>query len=243
MSEEQIILFTGGSGLLGDRMRKVAPHWEYPASSSFDVTDYSSMEDYITQSNQRFSTIVHAAAFTSPPRIDKDPVKALETNIIGTANVAKLCICNNYKLIYISTDYVFDGARGNYKENDPLLPVNNYAWSKLAGEAAARLCDNSLVIRTSFGPQPFPYDRAFADQWTSRVSVDSFAASLRRLAETAVTGVLHVGQPRLTVHAYASGLKPARKIGKMSVQDVDFEIPKDTSLDCGKFEQLFSQKK
>ena len=60
----------------------------------------------------------------------------------------------NIKLIYFSTNYVYPGKRGNYKEEDPLLPVNNYAWSKLGGEAAVQMYSNSLILRVSMTEKP-----------------------------------------------------------------------------------------
>ncbi len=55
------------------------------------------------------------------------------------------------------------GDQGNYKETDPVYPVNKYAWSKLGGECAVRMYDKSLIIRTTFGPNVFPYQKAFVD--------------------------------------------------------------------------------
>ena len=70
--------------------------------------------------------------------ITKDIKKSIDLNIIGTANITKACEERNIKLIYFSTNYVYPGKKGNYKEGDNLLPVNNYAWSKLGGEAAVQ---------------------------------------------------------------------------------------------------------
>jgi hypothetical protein len=64
-------------------------------------------------------------------------------------------------LVYISTDYVFAGEKGMYKEQDELLPQNKYAWSKLGGECAVQMLDNYVIIRLSFGPDIFPYKAAF----------------------------------------------------------------------------------
>ncbi|MGZ7135615.1 MAG: sugar nucleotide-binding protein [Methanobacterium sp.] len=69
--------------------------------------------------------VVHAAAFTSPPKVDEVPMQALDVNIIGTANVVKLCSEYNMKIIYICTDYVFKGDKGNYREDDSVYPVIN----------------------------------------------------------------------------------------------------------------------
>ena len=113
------------------------------------------MERYIRA--HRPSVIVHAAAFVSPPLIDKTPQKAIEVNIIGTAVIAELCSRYKIKLVYISTDYVFRGDKGNYKEDDLVFPMNKYAWSKLAGECAVHV-DDYLIIRTSFGEKVFPYE-------------------------------------------------------------------------------------
>ena len=81
---------------------------------------------------------------------DKKISKSIDLNIIGTANVVKICEKYKIKLIYFSTNYIYPGKKGNYKENDPILPINSYAWSKLGGECAVRLYKNSLILRTNF---------------------------------------------------------------------------------------------
>lgn len=70
---------------------------------------------------------------------------------------------------------------GNYKETDPVYPVNKYAWSRLGGECAARLYDKALIVRTTFGPNVFPYEKAFVGQWTSRESVSVVAMMISKL--------------------------------------------------------------
>jgi dTDP-4-dehydrorhamnose reductase len=237
---QQTTIFTGGSGLLGSEFRKIAPEFRFPDAETFDVTNYSQMERYAMDCACR--CIIHAAAFTSPPLIDKDPLKALEVNIIGTAHIVRLCMKLNVRLIYVCTDYVFSGDRGLYAETDPVSPVNKYAWSKLGGECAARLFDRALVIRTSFGPDRFPYDRAFADQWTSREPVSVIARKLKALADSELTGVIHVGGPRRTVLEYARSLDGTRQVGSLSIKDVSFSVPVDTSLDCGRYDRIFSSR-
>lgn len=233
MVEAKEILFTGGSGLLGNEVRKLLPEARFPSSAEFDVTNYTQMEAYLRGGPS--TMLVHAAAFTSPPRVDKEPARAIDVNILGTANVVKLCMAYGLKLIYISTDYVFQGDRGNYREDDPVHPVNKYAWSKLGGECAVRMYDNSLIVRTTFGPNVFPYEKAFVDQWTSRESVRAIAAKLVRLLAYDVTGVIHLGGPRRTVYEYACSLAPHRSIQELSIHDVDFRVPVDTSLNCERY--------
>ncbi|MCK4787028.1 MAG: NAD(P)-dependent oxidoreductase, partial [Desulfobacteraceae bacterium] len=214
------IIFTGGSGLLGSEFRKILPDIKYPSSKEFDVTKFDQMNEYARSSGCEL--VIHAAAFTSPPLIEKNPLKAIEVNIIGTSNVVRLCIEFDARLIYISTDYVFKGDKGNYKETAPVLPVNKYAWSKLGGECAVRMYDKSLIVRTSFGPNVFPYDKAFVDQWTSRESVLVIAEKISKLIEKDITGVIHVGSKRKTVFEYAKSLDKTRDIGKLSINDVPF---------------------
>lgn len=234
--EQKEILITGGSGLLGSELRKLLPHALFPSSQEFNVTNPSQMEAYTAKNP--FDLLLHAAAFTSPPAADKNPIRAMQVNIVGTANVVDLCARHSARLVYISTDYVFAGDRGNYREEDPVYPVNKYAWSKLGGECAVRMYDQALIVRTSFGPVPFPYDKAFTDQWTSREPAPVFARKLVSLLDSDLTGILHVGGERRTVFEYAKSINSSRVIGELSIKQVSFRAPPDTSLSTEKYCQL-----
>lgn len=230
------VLLTGGSGLLGSKLQTLLPGVDAPPAGDFDVRDLPGMEAYLAA--HPADTVLHAAAITSPPLVEEDPAPALDTNVIGTANVVKLCAKHGLRLIYISTDYVFSGENGPYSEDDPVHPVNKYAWSKLAGECAVRLYDNSLVVRTTFGPDEFPYPKAFADQWTSRESVSVIAKKLVPLVLSDATGVVHVGGPRRTVLEYARSLSPGKEIGEIRRDEVNFPVPRDVSLNLDRYERL-----
>ena len=236
MIEQDKILFTGGNGLLGSEFKMQLPNAIYVDLPEFDITDYNQMDVFFK--NHDFSLIIHAAAFTSPPKIDADPLKAIEVNIIGTSNIVMLCMKYNIKLIYLSTDYVFKGDKGNYNEEDPVYPVNKYAISKLGGECAVRQYDNSLIIRTSFGPNVFPFPKAFVDQWTTRVSVAEITKTIIGIIDSPVTGILHIGGKRQTVFQYAKSLDESKDIKELSLNEVNFVAPVDTSLDCSKYNKL-----
>lgn len=238
MAKKHKTIFTGGSGLLGSAFKKILPDVHYPSHEEFDITDYGQMHEFFE--THPCDVVIHAAAFTSPPLIDKDPLKAIAANIVGTSNVVRLCMEFDARLIYISTDYVFKGDRGNYEETDPVYPVNKYAWSKLGGECAVRMYDRSLIIRTTFGPDVFPYEKAFVDQWTSRESVSVIAEKISKLIDREITGVLHVGGRRKTVFEFAKGLDQSRDIGELSVRDVAFAAPADTSLNCDRYDELMN---
>ena len=108
--------------------------------------------------------LVHLAGLSRPMNVhNKEIEKSIDLNIIGTANITKVCSLLNIKLIYFSTNYVYPGVKGNYSEKDPLLPVNNYAWSKLGGESAVHLYKNSLILRVSMTEKPFVHKKAFVN--------------------------------------------------------------------------------
>ncbi len=236
MMQQREILFTGGSGLLGSELKKLFPEALFPTSSEFNITNYEQLEEYIKDKN--IVVLFHAAAFTSPPKCEEEPEKAIDANIIGTSNIVKLCAKNNIKLIYVSTDYVFKGDKGNYKEEDAVYPVNKYAWSKLGGECAVRMYDNSIIIRTTFGPNEFPYPKAFTDQWTSRETAKTIAKKMSKLINTDFKGVIHVAGERKTVYEYAKKTSPEKEIGELSIKDVNFKIPADTSLNIELYKEV-----
>ena len=84
---------------------------------------------------------------------DKDINKSIDLNIIGTSNLVK--ICNKKLNNFFSTGYLYPGTKGNYTEKDPLLPWNNYGWSKLGAESAVQMYKNSLIIRACMTEKPF----------------------------------------------------------------------------------------
>jgi dTDP-4-dehydrorhamnose reductase len=86
---------------------------------------------------------------------EKNINKSISKNIIGTCNVVKICSQEKIKLIYFSTNYVYAGTKGNYLENDPVLPINNYALSKFGGECAVQMYNNSLILRICMCEKPF----------------------------------------------------------------------------------------
>lgn len=230
------VLLTGGSGLLGKEILKNLPEILAPTRSEFDVTNFDQIDGFLRDAD--IDTIIHAAAFTSPPLIDKDPINALRINIVGTSYIAEICALRNIRLVYISTDYVFKGDKGNYGEMDEVLPQNLYAWSKLGGECAVKMHEDSLIIRTSFCEPVFPYDKAFVDQYTSRDSVEIIAPLILKITFIKdLKGVIHLGTERKTVKELAVKLGKA-DVGDLKISEVSFKVPKDTSFNCGKIDQL-----
>jgi len=230
-----MIIVTGGTGKLGTELKKLLPDALFPTSDEFNITYPKEMHAYMIDKGKDCNVLIHAAALTSPPVVDKVPLEAMSTNITGVTYLVSLCSLYNIKLVYISTDYVYDGRKGNYNETDPVRPINKYAWSKLGGECAVMMYDNSLIIRTSFTPVEFPYDAAFVDQYSSREPVDTIAKKILHVMNKA-TGIINIGGERMSVYEYAKTLKPT--VAKINRNDVIFDVPYDTSMDCNKFNKL-----
>ena len=127
-------------------------------------------------------------------------------NIIGTANVTKICKELNIKLIYFSTNYVYQGKTGNYKETDPLLPVNNYAWSKLGGETSVQLYKNSLILRVCMTEKPFVHDKAFANVKTSFIFHEDVVKILFKLLNK--KGIINLGGKSDYIYNFAKKFNP-----------------------------------
>jgi dTDP-4-dehydrorhamnose reductase len=225
---------TGGSGLLGTEIQKLRTGMLVPGREELDIRSASAVAEYLSDTAP--DTILHAAAVTNNRDIEANPAAALDVNIIGTANIARACLGRTVRLVYVSTDYVYKGDRGNYTEADELLPSNLYAWTKLAGEAAVAAVPNHLIIRTSFGAARFDYPQAFTDKWSSKDYVDRIAPKILEATLGTASGVLNIGGPRRTIYDYAIERNP--DVEKASLRDSSYDSPVDTSLNLDKWESL-----
>jgi dTDP-4-dehydrorhamnose reductase len=225
------ILLTGGSGLLGTELRKLDATIKAPTHVDLDICDATAVAKYVAENSP--DVILHAAAITNNREIEAGPAAALEVNIKGTVNLVQACLGTRIRLVFLSTDYVYKGEKGNYAESDELLPTNLYAWTKLAGEAAVRAVPNHLIIRTSFGSSTFDYPAAFADKWSSKEYVDVVAPKILRAAMGPITGVLNIGGPRRTIYEYAKERNPDVK--EIERQQSAHDSPADTSLNLEKW--------
>ena len=224
------ILITGAAGKLGTAVLSLIPDAIAATRVDFDLSNSTAMNIFLDK-HSNITTILHCAAMISPPKINEDIAQAIQSNIIGTSLLAVACYKRNIRLVYISTDYVFTGEKGMYKEEDELLPQNKYAWSKLGGECAVRMLDNFVIVRLSFGPDIFPYKAAFIDQFTSRESASVIAKKIKNILVSDFKGVIHIGGTRKSVYEYALSLG-AENIDKISIKDMSVKMPSDTSLDC-----------
>lgn len=224
------IFLTGGSGTLGSELIKISKAYDVefivPASKYCDIRNPFEVRHHIL--NSKCDTIVHSAAITDVKATENDPALAWDVNVLGTINVLKSCKDLGKKLVFISTDYVFDGEKGNYTIDDPINPLSKYAKTKAAAELLVRTYENSLVIRTSFFGYEFPYEAAFVDQWSSKDYVDIIAPKVLEEILSDKKGIAHVGSARRTIYDIASDRKD--NVKKIYRKEVGIFIPKDTSL-------------
>jgi dTDP-4-dehydrorhamnose reductase len=232
-----MLLFTGGTGLLCTTLKKYFPTDYFPTRQQLDVTDADEVNNIKVKD---LDAIVHCAAITNTvgcENIDYITSSAISTNIIGTALLAEFCLKYNIKLIYISTDYVFNGKSGNYNEESEVQPINKYGWSKLGGECAVQMLKKFIIIRGSFCNDVFKYPKAFSDQMTSRVTCSDFCELVTPIIKSDYNGIIHVGGEPQTVYQLANKLSK-NTIGKCSRKDISYSIPENTTLNNSKYKQL-----
>ena len=158
------LLITGGHGAFAKKLQQYNTNNKLICLSKqeMDVTNI----DEVYKAIKTFTPdiLIHVGALTRPMSIhERNPDKSIKNNIIGTSNVVLACIKHNIKIIYISTDFVYPGTEGNYSEKSSIYPVNKYAWSKLGGECAVKLYDNSLILRVAMAQVPYPHPKALVD--------------------------------------------------------------------------------
>ena len=186
------IVVTGGSGRFGSILQKKYKSNKllYPSKEQLDILSTESVEKYLKKTNPKI--LIHLAGLSRPMKIhDNDISKSIDLNIIGTANIVKVCSKLRIKLIYFSTNYVYQGKKGNYKETDPVLPMNNYAWSKLGGESSVQMYKNSLILRVCMTEEPFIHKKAFSNVKTNFIFHKEVANILFKVLN--LKGVLNIG--------------------------------------------------
>ena len=204
------IVITGGEGRFAKTLKKNNNFLNifFPNKKELNILSIKSIEKYLKKIKPKY--VLHAAGLSRPMNIhDKKISKSIDLNIIGTANVVKICEKYKIKLIYFSTNYIYPGKKGNYKENDPILPINSYAWSKLGGECAVRLYKNSLILRLCMCEKPFVHNFAFSDIKTNFMFHEDVIGIIPKILNK--KGVINVGGKIQTIYNFAKKNNPKVK--------------------------------
>ena len=233
------IIVTGGTGRFGKILKKIIKNkYLFPNKNELNILSLSNIETYFKKKKPK--VLIHLAGLSRPMDEHESNIsKSIKLNIIGTCNIVMACKKFNVKLIYFSTSYVYPGTNGNYLETDPLLPVNNYAWSKLGGETAVQMYQNSLIIRACMTERPFIHKKALSDVRLNFIFQDEIAEILPKLIK--LKGIINVGGPVRTVYDFAKKYNPSvKKISLKNIKNVIYK--KNMSMNISKFKKIYKKK-
>ena len=233
------IIFTGGSGRFVKVFKNFKCNYKiyYPTKKNLNINNFNSIKKYINKTKPHY--LIHCAALSRPMSIhEKNISKSIDTNIIGTSNIVKACSLFKVKLIYFSTNYVYPGTKGNYKETDPVMPINKYAISKLGGECAVQMYENSLILRICMTEKPFVHEKAFSDVEMNFMFHDELAKNLLKLIDK--KGIINVGGKKQTVIKFAK--KYNKTIKPISAKKViNKNYPLKQSMNVSKFLKIIKK--
>ncbi len=232
------IIVTGGTGRFAQELKKIKSKYKvfFPKKNNLNILKIRTIEKFIKRIKPKY--FIHLAGLSRPMSIhDKNINKSIDLNIIGTANIVKVCSKFNIKLIYFSTSYVYPGIKGNYNEKDPILPINNYAWSKLGGESSVQLYKNSLILRACMTEKPFLHKKAFKDFITNFVFHEVLAKNIFKLINK--KGIINIGGKSQSVYDFARKYNP--RIKKISAKKVfGSKFPLKQSVNISKYKKIIS---
>ena len=234
------IVITGGTGRFGLELKKVKSRYKlfFPKKNELNILKTKSIKNYLKLKKPKY--LIHLAGLSRPMKMHETFLtKSIDLNIIGTANITKVCSDLNIKLIYFSTSYLYPGVKGNYKESDPLFPTNNYAWSKLGGESAVHMYRNSLILRVCMTEKPFVHDKAFVDLTANFIFHEDIAKYLLKLINK--KGVINVGGKIQSVYSFVKKYNP--KIKKNYAKKLlGHTYPLNPSMNINKLKKIIKSK-
>lgn len=273
------ILITGGSGLLGWNLAKAAAslheviitYFHHPIElkgvSSFflDIAKRSSVLDFIKL--HRPEVVIHTAAISNADLCEENREIAEKTNLEGTRYIAEAVEEIKAKLVFCSTDLVFDGKKGFYKETDQVNPLNYYAETKVKGEESVKeTCSHYLITRLSIiygwsnhmnrGFTDILLESLeskkevvlFEDQFRSPIHTLNLSEALLEIVGRDIKGFLHLGG-RERISRYEFGRRFAGRFnldegliikGSYEGYGLSAKRPKDCSLDISRAKKILN---
>jgi len=231
------LLITGSSGLLGSKLVKASKDHEVILTHSTRPLLPNSVKMNITDENEvlriigkfKPDVVIHTAAETDVDKCEVDKEHAWKVNVEGTKNIAKACAEMGIKPVYVSTDYVFNGEKGLYDEEDEPKPINYYGLTKLEGEKHIAKIKDHLIVRTSVLYGWHRLKKNFVtwvleslkqkkqitvvdDHYNSPTLADNLAELLLEAVENGLIGLYHIaGRERICRFEFA--LEIARTFG------------------------------
>jgi len=272
------VLVTGSAGLVGRQVVKDLSNShqvfscyneskpEYGDSVKMDLKNREMISSILTE--KKPDIVIHLGAMTGVDLCEKEKTSASEINTKATEIIAKECSKLNSFLVYVSTDYVFDGNLGMYKEDDVTNPLGFYGKSKLEGEKVVQnFSTNWCIARTStpFGlhstKKSFPMwvienlqkqkqIDVLTDQFTSPTYVPNLSRMLIEISERRITGIIHVaGASKTSRYQMASMVSDKLNLDGTLLKQISMnkmkwvaQRPKDSSLDVSRASSILNEK-
>ena len=231
---KKLILVTGGDGRFAKVLKKENKilNLYFASKKECNILDFNSINRLIKKIKPKI--VIHCAGLSRPMDIhEKNISKSIDLNIIGTANITKVCEKNQIKLIYFSTGYVYEGKKGNYSETDPVKPFNNYGLSKLGGECSVLMYRNSLILRITMTEKPFAYKQAFSNLKSNFMFHEDLIKILPKVLNK--KGILNVGGKSQSVYSFAK--KYNKKIIKIKTNNKN-ALPLNQTMNLNKLKKI-----
>lgn len=221
------ILITGGNGRFAKvlKLKNKKLNLKFLSKKNLNILNLKSIEKCIIKNKP--DIIIHTAGLSRPMDQHEDNIsKSIDLNIIGTANLVKICQKYKIKIIYFSTNYVYECIKGNYKETDGIKPINNYGLSKMGGEASVLMYKNSLVLRIQMTEKPFPYKKAYTNLYSNYIFHEDIVSMLPKLINN--LGIINVGGKSQSVYSFSK--KYNKNIIKAKKKDIGYPLKQTMCL-------------
>jgi dTDP-4-dehydrorhamnose reductase len=272
------LFVSGASGLLGNKIVEFAKY-EYeviplhgtkplhPNSLQIDIASQKCILNLFNEFKPKI--VIHTASETNVDKCETEKKLAWEVNVDGTRNIAEACQKSGAKLLYISTDYVFNGKKGNYNEEDEPNPINYYGVTKLEGEKQIiSHCRNYVILRTSVLYGWHPWKQNFVtwiinqlkqnkeitvvkDHYNTPTLADNLAEMALEAVQKDLQGLYHAsGSERISRYEFAKQIAKAFNLDPNLIKPIKMsqltawiaKRPKDSSLNTDKIQKKLKTK-
>jgi len=241
------ILLLGGTGTLGTTIirSKLFKKLKKPSSKELNILNQKKVEGYLFKNN--INIVLHCAALARVRECERDKNKAFKINVKGTFNIVKSIINikkktkKKIKLIFISSDAVYESIRGNYKETDKLKPYNTYGKTKVNAERYVIQSKDYIIIRTRFfNKRKILFNYSATNIYTSSIEVNLLVKYIYKLIKKNFKGIINIGGKKISDYKqykkYKKKLKPCDK--SKVFDEIDFKIATDASLNLNKMKMI-----